>query len=94
MTFDDDYCQFVLALGVARVSLKQLNLEWPPPMFIEIVDRPDHVTCFKQTRMSTITDEQRARMTHVCRGAEYVHATDEEVQRFAAGLQEPSPVVQ
>lgn len=68
MTFDDD---FVL-VGAIRATLKSLGLEWPPPPFMRInnhVDLPDFFV--KRLRMSEITDEQRATMTHVCRGAEY-----------------------
>lgn len=40
---------------------------WPPP---EIVETPDGQR-WRLVRFSQITDEQRARMTHVFRGAEY-----------------------
>lgn len=73
MTFDDDYIQLRLSTGPMRVPLKQLGIDWPPPEFIEITGGPFSTPRFRRVRFSQITDEQRKRMTHVCRGAEYVH---------------------
>lgn len=68
MTFDDD---FVLVGGV-RATLKSLGLEWPPPPFMRINMHGELDDLFvKRLRMSEITDEQREKMTRVCRGAEY-----------------------
>lgn len=69
MTFDDD---FILA-GSIRTSLKSLGMEWPPPPFICVNNHgamPD--LYLRRVSMSEITDEQRAEMTHVARGAKYV----------------------
>jgi hypothetical protein len=84
VTFDDDYIQLNLGpiKGPMRVPLKQLGLSWPPPEFIAITGGPFSTPTFKRLRYSAITDQQRQRMTHVCRGAEYVHceeATPEEL---------------
>lgn len=68
MTFDDD---FVIVGGV-RATLKSLGLEWPPPPFMQINMHGEAPELFvKRLRCSEITDEQRAGMTHVCRGALY-----------------------
>ena len=66
MTYDDDHVVLEFEGGTKRYALKMLGLEWPPPEKIEIFG-------FKmiQTRRSTITDEDRVGMKHVCRGAEY-----------------------
>lgn len=66
MTFDDDLAILVFDHRTLRPSLKSLGLSWPPPERIE-------VSGFSMTlnRMSQLTDEQRAGMTHVCRCAEY-----------------------
>lgn len=81
MTFDDDYIQLRLLVGPLRATCKSLGLDWPPPDVIEIADidgvyvgKSPAPTRFKRIRFSQITDEQREGMTHVCRGAEYVHA--------------------
>lgn len=66
MTFDDDFCQINFDGGTKRIRCNTLGLDWPPP---EILD----IEGFEFTRvgMSGITDEQRQKMDHVCRGAEY-----------------------
>lgn len=66
MTFDDDHVVLEFAGGTKRYPLKQLGLDWPPPERINVMGF-DMV----QTRRSSLTDEQRKGMTHVCRGAEY-----------------------
>lgn len=75
MTFDDDFVQFSLTnMGVVfRQACRDLNVQWPPPERLEIQG-----FVFKRIRLSPITDEQRAGMTNVCRGAEYEMAHDEE----------------
>lgn len=73
MTFDDDYCQFRLTAGPLRITCKKLGVDWPPPEFIDITGGPFSTPRFRRLRYSAITDEQREGMTHVCRGAEYVH---------------------
>lgn len=67
MTFDDDMAFLMFDCGRMNVSLLKLGLSWPPPEKITVWGFP-----MKRTRMSTITDEQRAGMTHVCRAAEFV----------------------
>lgn len=66
MTFDDDL--MVLNFGTEKrmVNCKRNGIEWPPPERFIFAG-----TEFKRVRMSTLTDEQRAGMTHVFRGAEY-----------------------
>ena len=73
MTFDDDYVQLVTAYGpLWRSSCKSLGLSWPPPDEIQLVDGDKHVAVYVLRRHSDLTDKQRARLTNVCRGAEYV----------------------
>ena len=62
MTFDDDH---VMIAG-KRIRCKDIGIEWPPPEDMELWDFH-----WKRKRFSQITDEQRADMTNVCRGAEY-----------------------
>lgn len=71
MTFDDDFIAFnfdpTVRTGVVRQRCKDVGVEWPPPERLERFG-----TAFKRLRYSQISDEDRADMTHVCRGAEYV----------------------
>lgn len=70
MTFDDDFVRVHTEAGVRNWRLKGLGLEWPPPAVIDIFG-------FKYERdgISEITDQDRAAMTFVCRGAEYFPCT-------------------
>lgn len=68
MTFDDDFIQLLVeGVGVVRFPCAPAGIDWPPPPNIVFNDR-----MYKLVRHSAITDEQRAEMTHVARGAEYV----------------------
>lgn len=67
MTFDDDYMSFKMLTGRPKlVTLKSVNLQWPPPPLVTFMDFP-----FRCVSYSRITDEQRRVMTHVARGSEY-----------------------
>ena len=66
MTFDDDHIQVNMQGGSRKWYCNGLGLAWPPPELIDIEGFQ-----FKRVRYSKITDEQRADMTSVCRGAEY-----------------------
>ncbi len=68
MTFDDDFVRLYLVTGTRNIPLKDLHLEWPPPERLTIMgeDMP-----LVRVSMSELTDEQRAGMTNVCRGAGY-----------------------
>lgn len=81
-TFDDDFIRFDLSDGTTpNVPLVALGLEWPPPERLymdsetvrEATDQDAPWEVMRQVRRSQITDELRAGMTHVCRGAEYEH---------------------
>lgn len=85
MTFDDDYIRLLLATGPLDVTCKALGIDWPPPEFIE-VKGPLSTPTFRRVRYSQISDEDRAEMTHVCRGAEYRHATRAELRELAKGF--------
>lgn len=66
MTFDDDFVRLLTPFGDKLALLEQIGVSWPPPEKICL-----HGATFKRLRMSEITDERRAEMTHVARGAEY-----------------------
>lgn len=68
MTFDDDFILLVVD-GVGEVCFlcAPAGIEWPPPPMIVFND-----VLYRRLRHSAITDEQRAEMTHVACGAEYV----------------------
>ena len=85
MTFDDDFVRLNFITGVANFPLKNVGLEWPPPerVFVEPLGflrepTPDDDPTYLMRRVSfsQITDEQRATMTHVCRGAEYRYESE------------------
>ena len=67
MTFDDDLVHLVFDGGTKRVTCKSLGLDWPPPQEINVAG-----FVLVLNRRSEITDGDRAAMTHVYRGAEYV----------------------
>lgn len=67
MTFDDDFLQLVLNGRVKRVTCKQAGVSWPPPERISAGS-----IVMRQVRRSQLSDDERAVMTHVRRGAEYV----------------------
>lgn len=66
MTFDDDFIQIETEAGPRRLWCKKIGLDWPPPSFITVGGFR-----WRLVRHSEISDEDRATMTHVCRGAEY-----------------------
>jgi len=86
MTFDDDYIRLILTTGPLDVTCKALGLDWPPPEFITITGGPFSEPTFRRVRYSLIIDEERAEMAHVCRGAEYRHATRKELRDLAKGF--------
>ena len=72
MTYDDDLVVFRTPRGDKRVPLVAMGMQWPPPQFICVgVPDGDAVT-YEQASCSSITDEQRAGMTHVIRAALYL----------------------
>lgn len=70
MTYDDDFLQLVFDGGTKRATCRSLGIDWPPPERIEVGGIP-----MQRSRMSALTDDERAAMTHVCRGAEYLPET-------------------
>lgn len=70
MTFDDDFAEVPFLTGVRRVTLRSLGIEWPPPERLEIMGFG-----FQRVSMSEISDEARASMSHVARGAAYESET-------------------
>lgn len=77
MTFDDDLLILQMPSGPHRVRCTQLGIQWPPPTTLRLrgFEAPFSDIDFRLLRMSAITDDQRASMTHVCRAAEYVYAS-------------------
>jgi hypothetical protein len=84
MTFDDDYVRLLRLEGPpVLLTCKSLELDWPPPTFITIsgplsleelldsTDESEPIMQFERVRYSQITDDDRAGMRHVVRGAEY-----------------------
>ena len=66
MTFADDFVALHFEHKTILQPCAAIGLQWPPPEEIEVFGFP-----FRRERYSSITDEQREQMTHVCRGAEY-----------------------
>lgn len=66
MTFDDDFIQLNTEQGVKRLLCKPAGVEWPPPETINYAG-----FLYERVRYSQITDEQRAELTMLMRGAEY-----------------------
>lgn len=72
MTFDDDFVRLCTRHGNINTPLKDLGIEWPPPEVLRLQFGGEFQSIdYRRVRMSNITDEQRAEMTHVARGAEY-----------------------
>ena len=68
MTYDDDF----IRIGLVVTRLVDLGIEWPPPPFIQVNNHGERPNLFfRQVSMSEITDEQRAQMSNVARGAQY-----------------------
>lgn len=83
MTFDDDFVR----IGMVNATLKSLGIDWPPPPFIEVNNHGELPNLFlKQVSCSEITDEDRAKMTHVCRGAEYRPCSPADVADYASKI--------
>lgn len=66
MTFDDDFVLLHTASGPRRPTCQSLGITWPPPETLEILG-----LIWVRARMSSLSDEDRQGMSHVCRGAEY-----------------------
>jgi hypothetical protein len=48
------------------IQCRDIDFAWPPPDKFSLEGR-----LFERVTMSAISDDERAKMTHVCRGAEY-----------------------
>lgn len=69
MTFDDDFVQVEIpGQQLKRFGCASNGIDWPPP---ETMPYFNDVLLVRQS-MSSITDTERADMTHVARGALYV----------------------
>ena len=66
MTFDDDMMVLEFDGGTKRIYCAKNGFSWPPPETIDVCG-----FTLRRTRMSQLTDEDRATLTHVCRAAEY-----------------------
>lgn len=85
MTFDDDSVRLNFVVGPVVIPCTKLGLEWPPPERLYISDEADIREAtndddpryvMRRVSYSQISDEDRAEMTHVFRGAEYEYETD------------------
>lgn len=85
MTFDDDIIRLNLSVGTPTIPLMTVGLEWPPPEHVylsadstirEAEPDDERQYVLRRVSMSQITDEQRAEMTHVVRGAEYEYVRE------------------
>ncbi len=78
-TFADDMVRLNLTIGVQTIPCKALGFKWPPPERIyldktsvrEATDSDSSTFVLHRVSISQITDEDRAEMSHVVRGAEY-----------------------
>lgn len=66
MVFDDDFMRLFTPEGERNFLCEQNGASWPPPKFVYFDGE-----YYRLVSYSAITDEQRAAMTHVCRGALY-----------------------
>lgn len=73
MTFDDDFARVHFDNGSRDLVLKSLGVDWPPPEVLDIYGFK-----YRRSSMSDITDEARAKLDFVCRGAEYFPTIDGE----------------
>ncbi len=81
--FADDFVELHLSIGTPRIMLPS-DIDWPPPEFIMFDDNvlreatkdDPRDEIMRRVRHSQITDEQRAKMSHVCRGAEYQYVVE------------------
>ena len=67
MTFDDDMLQLEFDGGTRNITCKKAGVEWPPPDQLYI-----YGFNMRLKQLSSLTDEQRAGMTNILRGARYV----------------------
>jgi hypothetical protein len=66
MTFDNDMIKIETLSGPRYYKVKDVGLEWPPPEKIDFLGFP-----FQRVSISLLTDEQRANLSFVLRGAHY-----------------------
>jgi len=66
MIFDDDFVRLYFDGGAKTTTCRSIGVDWPPPEELNIMG-----FIMVRRNYSGITDEQRAAMTCVCRGAEY-----------------------
>lgn len=83
MTYDDDYIQLETAEGTRRWFCRKVGLTWPPPehlWFDEVglriansddVEGENQQCLLVRESMSIVSDEQRAELDDVRRGALY-----------------------
>lgn len=90
-TFDDDFMRVHTDAQTSNHMAKNLGFEWPPPerIAMDVFDLGGEVVgsfreannndtdsqVYLRERVSAITDDERKKMTRVCRGSEYFPAT-------------------
>lgn len=77
MTFEDDFLLFQLPAGPRRLLCVDMGIAWPPPLTIRLrgFEPPYRDIDFRLLTMSTMTDQERANLSTICRGAQYVLAS-------------------
>lgn len=70
MTFDDDFVRVPMMVGEVNIACKSIKTEWPPKEHLTLGSDKGGI-CYRRVSFSQITDEERAGMTHVARGAQY-----------------------
>ncbi|MCP1375358.1 hypothetical protein [Dyella lutea] len=66
MTFDDDFLQINFQGGTRRVLCKSIGVDWPPPEKLSFQG-----FALERVRFSQVSDDDRAGMEFLMRGAEY-----------------------
>lgn len=75
MTYDDDHLLVEIpGIGAVRIPCVDAGIEWPPPERINFTSTklPIAAGVYVRESYSLITDEQRAGLQRVMRGARYV----------------------
>lgn len=69
-TLDDDFIRLELSVGTQNILCKNMGVEWPPPLTIEIGPEGNTETMYLISN-SELSDEASAASPNVARGALY-----------------------
>lgn len=73
MTFSDDFLRIEFETGRIDILCSKAGVTWPPPLEIRVGGFR-----FLRVGMSELTDAQREKIIHVCRGALYMPVPEQE----------------